>query len=187
MDENEIVKGCLRNDRVCQKALYDNYFSPMLGVCSRYSNSEEQANDILHDGFLKVFMGLKNFNNSGTLEGWVRRIMVNTCIDRLRRSKENYNIVSTVHPDQIIIDVPEEIDNEDIFRDIEKKDILKAVRKLTPAYRTVFNLYVIEDYSHQQIADMLEISEGTSKSNLSKAKFNLRKNLIHLIKTPDEK
>ncbi len=187
MNETEIIKGCLKNDRASQQALYDFYFSSMLGVCLRYANNEEQANDILHDAFLKVFLGLKGFSNTGSLEGWIRRIMVNTCIDRLRKSKQNYQIVSTVHPDDKMIDIPDETTEQETMMDIDKEDILKAVQQLTPAYRTVFNLYVIENYSHKEIADMLEISEGTSKSNLSKAKFNLRKNLIHLIKSPNGK
>ncbi len=187
MNETEIIKGCIKNDRACQKVLYDYFFSEMLGVCLRYSNNEEVAMDILHEGFLKIFLNIKNFNNSGTFEGWVRRIMVNTCIDSLRKGKQNYQIVSTVYANETIPDVPEELEDEEILIHIEKEEILKAVQKLTPAYRTIFNLYVVEEYSHKQIADMLEISEGTSKSNLSKAKFNLRKNLIHLIKTPDGK
>ena len=187
MDETEIIKGCLKNDRASQKVLYDYYYSTMLGVCLRYSNSEELAIDILHEGFLKVYLSLKHFNNSGTLEGWIRRIMVNTSIDRLRQSKHNYQIVSTVYADENLREIPEEVPDEEILIHIEKEDILKAVQELTPAYRTVFNLYVVEEYSHKQIADMLEISEGTSKSNLSKAKYNLRKNLIHLIKLPHEK
>ncbi len=187
MDEIEIIKGCLRKDRASQKALYDYYFSAMLGVCLRYANNQEQANDIVHEGFLKAFLGLKNFNHSGTLEGWLRRIMVNTAIDVLRKNKQSYQIVSTVHPDDKTIEIPEEIADEEVFIHIEKEDILKAVQELTPAYRTVFNLYVIENYSHKEIAEMLEISEGTSKSNLSKAKYNLRKNLIHLIKVPHGK
>ena len=187
MNEIEIVKGCLKNDRASQKLLYDLYYSTMLGICLRYSNSEEEANDILHDGFLKAYLGLKNFNNSASLEGWLRKIMLNTCIDYLRKGKQNYHIVSTVYADENTKEIAEVIDDDELIINIEKEDILRAVQKLTPAYRTVFNLYVMEDYSHKQIADLLEISEGTSKSNLSKAKFNLRKNLTHLIQKPHDK
>lgn len=182
MNETEVIKGCLKNDRASQKALYEYYYSKMLGVCLRYSKSSDDAKDVLHEGFLKVFNGLKNFNNTGSFEGWVRRIMVNTSIDQLRKNKQNYLIVSTVNVNDRSSNIAEEMSEDDLLSNIEKEDILKAVQELTPAYRTVFNLYVIEEYTHKEIAELLDISEGTSKSNLSKAKFNLKKNLMHLIK-----
>lgn len=185
MNETEVIKGCLKNDRACQKELYDFYYSKMLGVCSRYAKDSDEAQDVLHEAFLKVFVNLKNFNGTGSFEGWIRRIMVNTSIDYLRKSKSNYMIVSTVFAEDKTEDVVDEMEDEELAMHIDKEEILKAVKALTPAYRSVFNLYVIENYSHKEIAEMLEISEGTSKSNLSKAKFNLRKNLIHLIKKTD--
>jgi RNA polymerase sigma-70 factor (ECF subfamily) len=109
--------------------------------------------------------------------------MVNTSIDYLRKNKQNYLIVSTVHVNDRQMNITEdELSEDDLLINIEKEDILKAVQELTPAYRTVFNLYVIEEYTHKEIAELLDISEGTSKSNLSKAKFNLKKNLMHLTK-----
>ena len=182
MNETEVIKGCLKNDRASQKALYEHYYSKMLGVCLRYSKNSDDAKDVLHEGFLKVFNSLKNFNNTGSFEGWVRRIMVNTSIDQLRKNKQNYLIVSTVNVNDRSSSLAEEMSEDDLLSKIEKEDILKAVQELTPAYRTVFNLYVIEEYTHKEIAELLDISEGTSKSNLSKAKFNLKKNLMHLIK-----
>lgn len=187
MNENDIIKGCLKNDRASQKALYEQHYSKMLGVCLRYAKDKDTAKDVLHEGFFKVFNNLKNFNGSGSFEGWIRRIMVNTSIDHLRKNKQNYLIVSTVYANDKASSVAEEIDDEDLLLNINKEDILKAVQELTPAYRTVFNLYVIEEFSHKEIAEMLDISEGTSKSNLSKAKFNLRKNLMHLIKAVHDK
>ena len=186
MNEPEVIKGCLKNDRVSQKLLYDFYYSKMLVVCLRYAKDDSEAQDVLHEGFLKVYLNLKNFNGTGSFEGWIRKIMVNTAIDNLRKNKSNYMIVSTVYADDKTIDIADEVTDDELAINIEPEEILKAVKKLTPAYRTVFNLYVIEDYSHKEIAEMLEISEGTSKSNLSKAKFNLRKNLIHLIKKNDD-
>jgi RNA polymerase sigma factor (sigma-70 family) len=182
MNEIDIIKGCLRNDRASQKILYEHFYSKMLGVCLRYSKSNDEAKDIVHEGFLKVFDSLKNFKATGSFEGWVRRIMVNTSIDHLRKNKQNYLIVSTVYANEKSVNMAEEIDDDDLAMHIDKEEILKAVQELTPAYRTVFNLYVIEEYTHKEIAEMLDISEGTSKSNLSKAKFNLRKNLTHLLK-----
>src|SRR6476620_11263673 len=180
MNEHEIIKGCLKNDRASQKALYEHFYSKMLGVCMRYAKDRDEAKDVLHEAFLKVFTNLKNFNGTGSFEGWIRRIMVNTSIDHLRKNKQNYLIVSTVYANEKAANMVEEV-NEDDFLNIDKEEILKAVQELTPAYRTVFNLYVIEEFTHKEIAEMLEISEGTSKSNLSKAKFNLKKNLKHLI------
>lgn len=182
MNEIDIIKGCLKNDRACQKLLYEQFYGKMLGVCLRYSKNSDDAKDTLHEGFIKVFGSLKNFNSKGSFEGWVRRIMVNTAIDHLRKNKHDYLIVSTVYANEKATNTAEEINEEDILLHIDKEDILKAVQELTPAYRTVFNLYVVEEYTHKEIADLLDISEGTSKSNLSKAKFNLRKNLMHLIK-----
>ena len=182
MNEIDIIKGCLRNDRASQKALYEMFYGKMLGVCYRYSKTNDEAKDILHEGFLKVYNGLKNFNGTGSFEGWVRRIMVNTAIDHIRKNRQDYLIVSTVHANEAAMHTEIQVDDEELMLHIDKEEILKAIQELTPAYRTIFNLYVIEEYTHKEIAEMLDISEGTSKSNLSKAKFNLRKNLMHLIK-----
>jgi RNA polymerase sigma factor (sigma-70 family) len=181
MSETEIIKGCIKQDRACQKALYEMLYGKMMAVCLRYAKSRDEAKDMLQDGFMKVFNNIKTFSNNGSFEGWVRRIMVNTAIDHLRRNKHEYLIVSTVRASEVAERVENEND-EDLLSNINREDILKAVQQLTPAYRSVFNLYVIEGLSHKQIAEMLEISEGTSKSNLAKARFNLRKNLVHLIK-----
>jgi RNA polymerase sigma-70 factor, ECF subfamily len=187
MNEHDIIKGCLKNDRACQKALYEQHYSKMLGVCLRYAKDKDEAKDILHEAFLKVFTNLKNFNGTGSFEGWIRRIMVNTSIDHLRKNKQNYLIVSTVYANEKASNMAEELEDDNLIMNIDKEEILKAVQELTPAYRTVFNLYVIEELTHREIAELLEISEGTSKSNLSKAKFNLKKNLMHLIKTTHDK
>lgn len=181
MNETDIIKGCLRNDRASQKALYEHFYSKMLGVCLRYSKSSDEAKDILHEAFMKVFNSIKNFNGTGSFEGWVRRIMVNTAIDHIRKNKQNYLIVSTVYANEKAANIPDDTD-DDFINSISEEEILKAVQELTPAYRTVFNLFVIEECTHKEIAELLDISEGTSKSNLSKAKFNLKKNLMHLMK-----
>lgn len=183
MSEPEIIKGCLKNDRASQKALYEMFYSKMLGVCSRYAKDREEAKDILHDGFMKVYNNLKKFNGNGSFEGWVRRIMVNTAIDQIRKNKQDYLIVSTVYANEKANVPVEEINEDELLHNIKEEDIMKAVQELSPAYRTVFNLYVIEEYTHKEIAELLDISEGTSKSNLSKAKFNLKKNLSHFKKT----
>lgn len=184
MTEIELIKGCLRNDRMSQKTLYERYYGKMLGVCTRYAKDKDHAKDMLQDGFLKVFTKMQSYNSKGSFEGWMRRIIVNSCIDNIRKDKKNYLIVSTTIASDADYNIPqEEISDDDLADKISEAEILRAVQDLTPAYRMVFNLYVIEEFTHKEIAEMLEISEGTSKSNLAKAKFNLKKNLMHLIKT----
>jgi RNA polymerase sigma-70 factor, ECF subfamily len=181
MEETDIIKGCLKNDRASQKLLYERFYGKMMGVCMRYAKDRDEAKDILHEGYMKVFDKLKNFGNKGSFEGWIRRIMVNAAIDHLRRNKHDYLIVNTVYAsDQAGVVADEPDDN--IINRVDQEEVMKAVQNLSPAYRAVFNLYVIEEYSHKEISEILDISEGTSKSNLAKAKFNLKKNLIHLIK-----
>jgi RNA polymerase sigma-70 factor (ECF subfamily) len=181
MEETEIIKGCLKNDRACQKMLYERFYGKMMGVCMRYAKDRDEAKDILHEGYIKVFDKLKNFGSKGSFEGWIRRIMVNTAIDHLRRNKHEYLIVNTVYASDQGASITDEPDDNIINR-VDQEEVMKAVQNLSPAYRAVFNLYVIEEYSHKEISEILDISEGTSKSNLAKAKFNLKKNLIHLIK-----
>ncbi|MEW6468827.1 MAG: RNA polymerase sigma factor [Bacteroidota bacterium] len=183
MDEQEIIKGCLRNDRNCQKKLYERFYSKMLVVCLRYAKNRDEAKDMLQEGMLKVFDNLKHFGNKGSFEGWIRRIITNCAIDHLRKNKHEYLIVNTVYASEVNHgQLDEEVTDDDIIFSLKPEDVMRAVQQLTPAYRTVFNLYVMEELSHKEIAEMLDISEGTSKSNLAKAKFNLRKNLAHLIK-----
>ena len=181
MEETDIIKGCLKNDRACQKTLYEKFYGKMMSVCMRYAKDRDEAKDILHEGYIKVFDKLKNFGSKGSFEGWVRRIMVNTAIDHLRRNKHEYLIVNTVYAsDQAAMITDESDDN--IINQVDHEEVMRAVQQLSPAYRAVFNLYVIEEYSHKEISEILDISEGTSKSNLAKAKFNLKKNLVHLLK-----
>jgi RNA polymerase sigma-70 factor (ECF subfamily) len=181
MEETDIIKGCLKNDRACQKMLYERFYGKMMSVCMRYAKDRDEAKDILHEAYIKVFDKLKNFGSKGSFEGWIRRIMVNTAIDHLRRNKHDYLIVNTVYASDQAGAIADEPDDSLIDR-VDQEEVMKAVQNLSPAYRAVFNLYVIEEYSHKEISEILDISEGTSKSNLAKAKFNLKKNLIHLIK-----
>jgi RNA polymerase sigma factor (sigma-70 family) len=181
MTEVEIIHGCLKQDRSCQKQLYEGFYGKMMGVCLRYAKNRDEAKDILNEGFMKVFTGLRSYNHTGSFEGWIRRIIVNTAIDHLRKNRQEYLIVNTVYANQVGTTKVEEVDEEDLFRNIRQEDIIQAIQELSPAYRTVFNLYVMEEFTHKEIAEKLDISEGTSKSNLSKAKFNLKKNLSHFI------
>ncbi|MBU0765216.1 MAG: RNA polymerase sigma factor [Bacteroidetes bacterium] len=168
-----LVESCVRGNSKSQQVLYKTFYGKMLAVCMRYAHDYEEARDILHDGFIKVFAKLESFQNLGSLEGWVRRIIVNNAIDHLRKKKEF--VVS--HDESGLENVKDESDDEKaINEDIRMKAdlIIRLIQKLTPAYRAAFNLYVIENYSHKEIAEMLGISIGASKSNLAKAKMKLR-------------
>lgn len=187
MTENELIAGCIRQDRTCQEALYRRFYGKMLGVCLRYAKDRDEAKDMLQEGLIKVFTTIRHFAGKGSFEGWVRRIVVNTAVDHLRKNKHQYMIVSTVFAREgDIPDHPEEIEEDNLLGQLSEEQILEVVQQLSPAYRTVFNLYVIEDFSHKEIADQLGISEGTSKSNLAKARFQLKKNLFNKIKPADE-
>lgn len=186
MTENELISGCIRQDRTCQEALYKRFYGKMMGVCLRYARDRDEARDMLQEGFIKVFSSLRNFASKGSFEGWIRRIVVNTAVDHLRRNKHEYMIVSTVYAREgDVPDHAEEVDEDDLMSTLSEQDILNAVQQLSPAYRTVFNLYVMENFSHKEIAEQLNISEGTSKSNLAKARYQLKKNLFNKIKKTD--
>jgi RNA polymerase sigma factor (sigma-70 family) len=186
MTENELIAGCIKQDRACQEALYKRFYGKMMGVCLRYAKNRDEASDMLQEGFIKVFTSLRNFSFKGSFEGWVRRIVVNTAVDHLRRNKHEYMIVSTVYAREgDVPDPAEEVEEDNLLNNLSEEEILNAVSQLSPAYRTVFNLYVMENFPHKEIADQLGISEGTSKSNLAKARFQLKKNLFNLIKQTD--
>lgn len=183
MTENEIIKVCLRNNRESQKALYELFYGKMLGVCLRYSNNIIDAKEVLNEGFLTVFENLKNVKENNSVEDWIKKIMVSTSIEHIRKNKQNLLIVSTVHVNKNNATITNQITDEMLLSKIGKEETLKAVQELTPGYRTVYNLFVIDGYPHKEIAEILDISEDTSKSNLAKAKFALRKNLIQFLNT----
>ncbi|MFM9004127.1 MAG: RNA polymerase sigma factor [Flavobacteriales bacterium] len=158
------------------------FYGKMKTVCMRYTRDSDQAMDVLQEGFLKVFNNLEKYTGVGTFEGWMRRIMVNLSIDRFRRLKHDLILLREQNDiEQLQSESEEDLDdsdeNEEIY-DITPEQIIDAMQQLTPAYRTVFNLYVYEDYTHQDIAEALGISVGTSKSNYAKAKKNMKKLLI---------
>ncbi len=170
----KLIKGCKRGDRKSQRVLYETLYPKMLGVCMRYSSDSSQAKDLVQDGFIKVFQKIKTFNYKGSLEGWVRRLIVNNSIDYIRKSKQiQYNYEEESNLFNMKDKTPEIQEDNKLIR-LKAETIVKLIQELSPAYRTVFNLYVIEDMSHREISEQLGISEGTSKSNLSKAKVKLR-------------
>lgn len=171
---SHLVEQCIKGNRKSQKTLYKAFYGKMLGVCLRYSSDYNEAKDLVQDGFIKVFEKLCSYNHKGSLEGWIRRLIMNNTIDYLRKKKKmpfNYEEESGIK--QLEDDGDEGIIQQKITQ-LKAEKIIELIQKLSPAYRSVFNLYVIEDYSHKEIAEMLGISIGTSKSNLAKAKQKLR-------------
>ncbi|HMO33155.1 MAG TPA: RNA polymerase sigma factor [Lacibacter sp.] len=164
--ESDILTGCLANDRKSQKLLYDTYAPRMYAVCLRYMGNADDAQDVLQDGFVKIFRNLGKFRSEGSFEGWLRRIFVNTAIEQLRRKKLNLSL--SEKEEQVEYPAASAPDR------LQEKDLLELVRKLSPGYRTIFNLYVVEGFGHKEIADMLHISEGTSKSQLARARMILQ-------------
>ena len=174
-DYRDIIRRSLEDDQAAHKALYDALSGKMYGVCLRYAGDESEARDILQEGFIKVFQSLDKFRFEGSFEGWVRRIIVNTALERLR--KEDY--MTTSLEDADLRDLP---GRDDVEAGLTAQDLLAMIRDLSPRYRMVFNLYAIEGYSHKEISEMLNISEGTSKSNLSRARTILQERIKKLDK-----
>lgn len=166
--ESDLIKGCIDGDRQMQQILYDRFASKMYGVCLRYAGNVEDANDILQEGFIKVFKNLGKFRSEGSFEGWVRRIFINSAIEQYRKKVKLYN-VSEVYENTV---EDKSLNALDI---LATKDVMNIVNELSPGYKAVFNLHVVEGYSHMEIAKMLGINEGTSKSQLARAKGVLKK------------
>lgn len=162
-NERDLIEGCIRGDRKMQRELYERFAPKMYGVCLRYAGNAEEAEDILQEGFIKVFRKIASYRGEGSFEGWIRRIFVNTAIEYYR--KKIYLQPITEHEENTV-----EGKYLSVLDNLAEKDIIKLVQQLSPGYRTVFNMYVVEGYTHKQIADLLGISEGTSKSQLSRAK-----------------
>ena len=171
-----IVKGCIKGDRNSQQILYERYYSKMMGICYRYAKDPDEAKDLLHDGFMKIFRSLHKYNFSGSLEGWMRRLMINSAIDHYRKYKNVFSISETNIEEQI---TEQDQGDENIYSSFNTQMIMEAVQNLSTAYRTVFSLYAIEGYSHKEIADNLGISVNTSKSQYSRARSYLQKILAN--------
>lgn len=165
--ESDLIVGCLQGNRRMQEELYRRFSPRMYAVCLRYAGNAEEAEDILQEGFIKVFKKLDSFRSEGSFEGWMRRIFVNTAIEHFRRKR--YMMPVTEREENTF-----EGKYLSVLDDLAAMDIMALVQELSPGYRTVFNMYVVEGYTHKEIADMLGISEGTSKSQLSRAKVILQ-------------
>ncbi|MFT4600382.1 MAG: RNA polymerase sigma factor (sigma-70 family) [Arenicella sp.] len=172
-----IVNGCIKGKRKYQKQLFEMFYGKMMGVCMRYAKDQDEAQDMVQNGFIKIFKKLDVYNFEGSLEGWIRRIMVNTAIDQIRKNKRD---PFSIDDDQRIQNIVEEVpfsEEDEYETKIKAEEAIKAISNLSPAYKTVFNMFVMEGFTHKEIADYLGISEGTSKSNLAKAKQKLKAQL----------
>jgi len=176
MSEEQMIKGCLESNPLAQRTLYNKLGPKMMGVCLRYMANMEEAQDVLQDGFVKVFDKLGAYSGAGSFEGWVRRIFVNTALDAIRKNKK------LKHQGQID-DVAFAFGfNDFIFETLVAEDLLKVLQELPLGYKTVFNLYAIEGYSHKEIAKKMNVTVSTSKSQFSRAKAMLREKITELEK-----
>jgi len=163
----DIVKGCISGKRKAQEQLFNRLSEEMFGVCLYYSKDYTEAEDTLHEGFMKVFQKISQFQGKGSLVGWIKRIMINTALEKYRKKAQLYAIGDHINTGYDIVP-------ENVIDDLSVQDILNMVRELSPQYKMVFNLFAIDGYSHKEIGEMLGISEGTSKSNLARARYILQ-------------
>jgi len=162
----------LKNDAAAQRELYNKYSPKMLAVCYRFAHNREDAEDMLQEGFIKVFSQIHTFENRGALEGWIRRIVVHTCINHLKKNKRFHESVDLIHANNL------QVREESIPSIIQAKEVVECIRMLPMGYKTVLNLYAIEGFSHKEIASMLDIEESTSRSQYTRSKAMLEDLLI---------
>lgn len=172
MTEEYIIAGCLHEDTAAQKELYNRFSPKMLAVCYRYAQNREDAEDMLQEGFIKVFTQIHTFQNRGAFEGWIRRIVVHTCINFLKKHRKFNESVDLATASYL------QVKEETIPSIMQAKQVSECIRILPVGYRTVLNLYAIEGYSHREIAEMLDIEESTSRSQYTRAKAMLEGILI---------
>lgn len=173
LEERELAVGCKNKDAKVQKFVFEKYYGLMLGICLRYANNREEARDMLQEGFVKIFEKIDQFDPNYSFSGWMKRVMVNNAIDQYRRDAR-----APMNDDELAL-ANHSVD-ADVFSGLGYQEILKLIQRLPTGYRTVFNLYVIEGFTHKEIGEQLGIAEGTSKSQLNKAKLMLRKQIEEL-------
>lgn len=179
MDELQIIAGCKEQKREAQKMLYEKYARIMYSICLRYSTDQDSAQDLLQDGFMKVFTHIGSFQDKGSFEGWMKRVFINLALENLRKKK---SIIQTSDDIQNLPEMVDDSTEDDQMYKISENELLKMVQELPRGYSTVFNLYAIEDYSHKEIAEMLGISEGTSRSQYVRARQILQDKVKQYIK-----
>jgi RNA polymerase sigma factor (sigma-70 family) len=182
MTEQAILVGCLQNDPSAQRELYNRYSPKMLSVCYRFGQNREDAEDMLQEGFIKIFTQIHTFQNKGAFEGWIRRIIVHTCINFLKKNKKFTENIDLDHAGYL------EVKEETMPSIMQARQIIECIRLLPLGYRTVLNLYALEGYSHKEIGEMLDIEESTSRSQFTRAKSMLEMILVkkRIIEQPKE-
>lgn len=166
--DDELRQGCIQQDRRAQQCLYQRYFGRLLGISMRYTNSREDATDVLNQAFLKIFNSLQQFQETGPFFGWMAKIVFHTAIDHIRHVQTYRKVIN------FSIEADQSVENEVTDR-LDAEDLYALIQRITPASRTVFSLYVIDGYKHHEIAEMLGISVGTSKWHLSNARMEMKK------------
>ncbi len=177
MTEEELIRGCIREDAACQREVFNRYASRMLGVCHRYARTSADAEDILQDAFIKVFDKMHQFKFEGSFEGWIRRIIVNTALKKYSLRRYEKEVVGYE-----VKDKDESGMEPSAYAHLTQKEILELINNLPDGYRLIFNLYVVEGFQHEEIAEMLGIQPGTSRSQLVKARTMLQKQITELQK-----
>ncbi|HSI91682.1 MAG TPA: sigma-70 family RNA polymerase sigma factor [Adhaeribacter sp.] len=168
LTDMSLIEGCIRGDLKSQKQLYKQFYGLAMSVCLRYAESREEAAEIMNDGYMKVFANIATYQQAKSFRAWLRTIMVHTAIDHYRRNSKYYGTLDLVYAES-------EMGQEDILDTISASEIMAMVQQLPPSYRVVFNLHAVEGFSHSEIAEKLQITEGASKSSLSKARIKLQK------------
>lgn len=167
MTDNELIEQCLKNDQKAQKALFDKFSRKMMSVCTRYAGDVELAEDWLQDGFIKVFLNLGKFKREGSFEGWIRRTMVNTCLDHIRKANRMLIDADISEAEYLAGDAEKSVGK------LRVEELMNLIDDMPTGYRTVFNMFAIEGYSHQEIAEQLGVTESTSKTQFRKARTYL--------------
>ncbi|MDH6533717.1 sigma-70 family RNA polymerase sigma factor [Parabacteroides sp. 52] len=174
MNEQHLIEGCKEGNRLAQKELYETYSRKMMGVCLRYVNDRETASDLLQDGFVKVFTAIGSYTGAGSFEGWMRKIFVNCALEYLRKSDVLREAIDLDHSMELVQP------DSSVLSTMAAAELMQLVRDLPAGFRTVFNLFAIEGYSHKEISEMLQISESTSRSQFTRAKQLLQRKINEL-------
>jgi RNA polymerase sigma-70 factor (ECF subfamily) len=180
LKEADIIKGCKEFNPVAQNALYKAYAPKMKALCVRYTSNEEEAKDLMQEGFIKVFSNIGSYNGKGSFEGWIKRIIINTAITHYKKNKHKYAVedISVVNSIEISVEQEEEV--EELYSEYTSEDLMKALNSLPEQYKIVFNLFYIENQSHAEIAQLLSLDEKTSRTRLFRAKKLLKEYLTNL-------
>ena len=171
MDEESLIAGCIKGNQMAQKALFDSFSPKFFALCLRYMKSSDDAEDVLQEGMVKIFTKLPEYKGKGSFEGWMRRIIVNTCLDQIRKNQKLKLDVS-IDKEEYKLSM-----NANILENMSANELIEEIKKMPPGYRVVFNMFAIEGYSHQEIAEKLGVKESTSKSQYLRARAYLKERI----------